>query len=104
MDYEKWFTLFIDKGSNVILISDEENYEKAYNQTISLGSYKIVGYAIYDEIIKDENLNIKVAEYNENTKEDVEKLTSEGAYLLDIREIKEYEETGVISFSSLNNN
>ena len=101
VDYEKWFTLFIDKGSNVILISDEENYEKAYNQTISLGSYKIVGYAIYDEIIKEENLDIKVAEYNENTKEDVEKLTSEGAYLLDIREIKEYEETGVIKEAHL---
>ena len=101
MEYEKWLTLIVEQDTKVILICDQENYEKAYNQTISLGIYKIVGYAIFEEIIKDGNLEIKVAEYNENTKKDVEKLISEGAYLLDIRENKEFEETGIIKGADL---
>jgi len=39
---------------------------------------------------------IQVSEYNENTKADVENLVQNGAYLLDIRDIKEYNQTGII--------
>ena len=101
MAYETWFPAVIKETSNVILICDESNYKEALEKTESLGPYHIFGYAIYDEIIKEENFNIQVAEYNENTKEDVEKLVANGEYLLDIREISEYNETGVIKEANL---
>ena len=62
---------------------------------------KTLGYALYDELIQEASFSIQVAEYNENTKEDVEKLVKNGEYLLDIREVSEYKETGVIENSHL---
>ena len=96
MGYATWFPKLIEDGSKVILICDEDNYITALKQTISLGSYEILGYAIYDEIVKQSDLNIQKAEYNENTKKDIDKLIQKGKYLVDIREVSEYKETGVI--------
>lgn len=101
MAYETWFPAIIQKTSNVVLICDESNYKEALEKTEALGPYHIFGYAIYDEIIKEESFNIQVAEYNENTKEDVEKLVANGEYLMDIREISEYKETGIIKEANL---
>ena len=55
----------------------------------------------YDEITKEREFDIQVAKYNENTKKSVEKLVEDGEYLLDIREVSEYKETGVIKDSNL---
>ena len=101
MSYSTWFPAVVKEGSNVVLISDEQNYKKAIEQTVALGPYNILGYALYDELIQEASFSIQVAEYNENTKEDVEKLVKNGEYLLDIREVSEYKETGVIENSHL---
>ena len=101
MDYDRWLPIFVSKDKKVILICDKDNYEKALKMTKSLGNYNIKGYAIYDELIQEKENNIQVAEYNENTKTDVENLVEKGAYLLDIRDIKEYNQTGVIKNSHL---
>jgi rhodanese-related sulfurtransferase len=99
--YSTWFPSIIKEGSNVVLICDEENYENAIKQTEALGPYHILGYAIYNEIIEKGNLNIQKAEYNENTKEDVEILVRNGEYMVDLREISEFKETGVIKEAEL---
>ena len=101
MDYDRWLPIFVNTDKKVILICDKDNYEKAHSMTKSLGNYKIEGYSIYDELIQENKNNIQVAEYNENTKADVENLVAKGAYLLDIRDIKEYNQTGVIQNSNL---
>lgn len=101
MDYAKWLPSLVNKYSYIILICDEDNYKKAIQSTEELNMYRIIGYAIYDDIIENGVLNIEIVEYNENTKKDVEKLVQKGKYLLDIREIKEFEETGVIKEASL---
>ena len=101
MDYDRWLPIFVNTDKEVILICDKDNYEKAHAMTKSLGNYEIKGYAIYDELIQENEKNIQVAEYNENTKSDVENLVNNGAYLLDIRDIKEYNQTGVIQNSNL---
>lgn len=101
MDYDTWFPIVTKDPSNIVLICDESNYEEALEKTEALGPSEIIGYAIYDEIIKENELEIQVAEYNENTKEDVEKLVENGDYLLDVRRVSEYENTGIIEGSHL---
>ena len=103
MGYSTWFKALIKEGSNVILICDKTNYKDSLKQTEELG-YNIFGYAIYDELIKTDIYDlfeIRVAEYNENTKKDVQKLVDKEKYLLDIREVSEYKETGVIKQAHL---
>ena len=102
MGYSTWFPKLIKEGSKVILICDEDNYANAIRQTFSLGSYVFLGYAIYDEIVSlSGNINIQKAAYQENTKKDIDKLIQKGKYLVDIREVSEYQETGVIKEANL---
>ena len=96
MDYETWFPELIKENSNVVLICDKDNYKEALKKTESLGSYNILGYSLYKEIIKDESIEIEVAEYQKNTKKQVKKLVENGKYLLDVREVSECKKTGVI--------
>lgn len=96
MDYETWFPELIKENSNVVLICDKDNYKEALKKTESLGSYNILGYSLYKEIIKDESIEIEVAEYQKNTKKQVKKLVENGKYLLDVREESECKKTGVI--------
>ena len=96
MDYETWFPDLIKENSNVVLICDRDNYKEALKKTESLGSYNILGYALYKDIIKDESIEIQVAEYQKNTKKQIKKLIENEKYLLDVREVSECKETGVI--------
>ena len=48
MGYSTWLPLVVKKGSNVVLISDKENYENAIKQTLALGPYNILGYVFYN--------------------------------------------------------
>jgi len=57
MDYDRWHPIFVNQDKKVILICDKDNYEKAYTMTKSLGNYEIVGYAIYDELIQENEKN-----------------------------------------------
>ena len=72
-----------------------------YKTNRKLSSYNILGYAIYDEIIKTKLFDINIPLYNENTKREVQKLFDKNEYLLDIREVSEYKETGVIKQAHL---
>ena len=99
--YSTLVPLLINDGSNIVLICDESNYKESLKTTEALGHYKILGYAIYDEIIKEDTLDILVAEYNENTRKEVQKLVDKGKYLLDIRGEQKWKETGVIEEAHL---
>ena len=99
--YSTLVPLLISDGSNIVLICDENNYQESLKTTEAIGHYKILGYAIYDEIIKEDTLDILVAEYNENTKKDVQKLVDKGEYLLDVRGEQKWKETGVIKEAHL---
>ena len=96
-DYDKWFPALIVNGSNIVLICDNNNYQESLETTKKLGENLILGYAVYDEIVKDKILEIQIAQYNENTKASLEKLVEDGKYILDIREQSEKEETGVVN-------
>ena len=52
-------------------------------------------------MIEENKLKIIKAEYNENAKEDVEKLVEKDEYMIDLREISEFKETGVIKEAHL---
>ena len=99
--YEKWFPVIGKEGSSVILICDEDNYKDAINKTISFGRYNLLGYVIYDEIPKQSRFNIKKVVYNENELKLVKELVEAEQYIVDIREIDEYKETGVIKEAHL---
>ena len=100
MDYSKWMTTVVRRGSEVIIISDKDNFGRAIQKAKEAG-YKIFGYAIYDEIVKHVSFAIQKALYKENTKESVEKLVKEKKYILDLREAEEYKETGIVENSKL---
>ena len=96
--YAALFLIVYPIGS---LTKKKEDYKESLKTTEALGHYKILGYAIYDEIIKEDTLDILVAEYNENTRKDVQKLVDKGKYLLDIRGEQKWKETGVIEEAHL---
>ena len=100
MDYSKWMTTVVRRGSEVIIISDKDNFGSAIQKAKEAG-YKIYGYAIYDEIVKHVSFAIQKALYKENTKENVEKLVKEKKNILDLREDEEYQETGIVENSIL---
>ena len=100
MDYSKWMTTVVRRGSEVIIISDKDNFGSAI-QKVKEAGYKIYGYAIYDEIVKHVSFAIQKALYKENTKENVEKLVKEKKYILDLREDDECKETGIVENSIL---
>jgi rhodanese-related sulfurtransferase len=100
MDYSKWMTTVVRRGSEVIIISDKDNFGSAI-QKVKEAGYKIYGYAIYDEIVKHVSFAIQKALYKENTKENVEKLVKEKKNILDLREDEEYQETGIVENSIL---
>ena len=100
MNYTDWMTTVIRRGSDVIIISDKDNYKKAIQQVKKAG-YNIKGYAIYNEIAKFVRKFIQKASYQENTKEFVEKLVKENKNIIDLREIDEIKETGIIEKSKL---
>ena len=100
MQYQKWLPSVVKNGSNVVLICDETNYKESLEQTEAL-HHNIFGYAIFNEIVKDNNFELRAAEYNENTRKDVQKLVDKEKYLLDIREKDEFKETGVIKQAHL---
>ena len=96
-----WLSAVVPEKANVIIITDEKNKDKAINQTLSLNLYNIKGYAIYDEVINDISFNPQIVEYNPNTIESIKEIIEKGETIIDIREISEYKETGVIKEATL---
>ena len=100
INYTQWMNTIVREGPAVTIISDENNYRKAIQKVRDAG-FKIFGYAIYDEIVKQAAFSIQKAEYKENTKESVEQLVKEKKIIVDLREVDEYKETGIVEKSNL---
>ena len=91
-----WLSSVVPSGSDIIIISDKENYQNAINSLIDLKLYNLLGYGIYDEINESSSFFIQKVEYNPNTKESIMEIINNKENIIDIREISEFKETGVI--------
>jgi rhodanese-related sulfurtransferase len=91
----------VPEGSKVIIISDETNYITTLDSFVALGKYKLIGYCIYDKIIQEASFNIQVVQYDPNTFESITKIVEEKQHIIDIREISEFKDTGVIKEAQL---
>ena len=96
MSYSKFFPALIKEGAKVIIITDPEHQKESLEKTSSFNSYNVLGFAIYDEIIQNNSLAVEKVEYNSNTKEEIQKIVDNKGIIIDIREIGEFKETGVI--------
>ena len=96
-----WLSSIVPSGAEIILITDEENYKQAIDSLIELNSYNLLGYAIYNELIQYSSFFIQQVEYDENTKESIQRIVDNGENIIDIREINEFQETGVIEQAKL---
>ena len=96
MSYTTWLPKVIKSNSYVILITDNEHLNESLYMTASLNIYYIIGYALYDELISSNLFNIETIEYNDNTKEEIEKIANYRNVIIDVREINEFKNTGII--------
>ena len=96
MSYSKFFPALIKEGAKVIIITDPEHQKESLEKTSSFNSYNVLGFAIYNEIIQNNSLAVEKVEYNSNTKEEIQKIVDNKGIIIDIREIGEFKETGVI--------
>ena len=98
-----WLPSVVPDGAYVVIISDGENYMDTYDKIKDLGKYRLFGYALYEELINSGLFNIQKVIYNENTLNDIKTIVENNEYIIDIREISEYRETGVIKEAHLIN-
>ena len=96
MSYSKFFPALIKERAKVIIITDPEHQKESLEKTSSFNSYNVLGFAIYNEIIQNNSLAVEKVEYNSNTKEEIQKIVDNKGIIIDIREIGEFKETGVI--------
>ena len=91
-----WISSVIPDASDIIIITDEENYQNAIDSLIELNKYHLLGYVIYNEINISSSFFIQEVEYDPNTKESITQHVANNENIIDIREISEFKETGVI--------
>ena len=96
-----WVDAVVPEMAKVILITDLTNRDATITSFSNLGKFKLYGYCIYDEIIKSASFNIQQIVYDPNTKESITKIVENKGNIIDIREISEYKETGVIKEANL---
>ena len=96
-----WLPLIVPESGHIIIITDNNNYISTLKKYNSLKNYKIYGYCFYDEVIKEVNFDIQRIEYDQNTYESIQNIIKNKGTIIDIREIKEYKETGVIKEAKL---
>ena len=96
-----WLSSIVPSKANIVIITDEENYQNAINSLIDLKLYNLLGYGIYNEINESSSFFIQKVEYNPNTKQSIEEIVKNGENIIDIREINEFIETGVIEQAKL---
>ena len=98
---EKYLPVLIEENSQILLICDKDNYKDALKKVENFGFYKILGYSIYETLTNEGEIYIKNVDYKDSSKKEVDGLLSKGKTILDVREIEEYEKTGVIKGSTL---
>jgi len=96
-----WLYTVIPEMAKVVIITDEQNRDTTIDAFISLQKYEIYGYCIYDKIIKTSSFNIQTIQYDPNTYDSIKTIVDNNENIIDIREIKEYRETGVIKQAKL---
>ena len=96
-----WLYAVVPESSKVIIITDKENKEATLEAFIKLNKYILYGYCLYDDIINSSSFNIQQIQYDPNTFESTSNIINNNENIIDIREIKEYIETGVISIANL---
>jgi len=96
-----WLSSVIPGLANIIVITESSNYMTTLNKIQSLGKYRIYGYCLYEEVTKYPYFTIKKVEYNQNTKESIQDIVNSKGNIIDVREITEYKETGVIKEAKL---
>ena len=74
-----------------------------YDELKALWKYRLFGYILYEELINSGLFNIQKVIYNENTLNDIKTIVENNEYIIDIREISGYHETGVIKEAHLIN-
>jgi len=92
--FKQTIPMIVEKRSNVVVITDNESVVGSVANTTKSFGFNFLGYSLFDEV--SSYFSLEVAEFNENTKKDVEKLVKEGQLIIDIREVYQYKETGVI--------
>ena len=96
-----WLYTVIPEMAKVVLITDEQNRDNTIDSFISLQKYELYGYCIYDKIIQTSSFNIQTIEYDPNTYDSIKTIVDNNENIIDIRENKEYKETGVIKQAKL---
>ena len=96
-----WIDAVVPDMAKSILITDLENKDKTIEAFKTLGKYNFIGYCVYEEIIQQASFNIQQIEYDPNTKESITKIVENKGNIIDIREISEFKETGVIKEAHL---
>ena len=96
-----WLYAVVPESANVIIVTDETNKDATIEAFLKLGKYNLIGYCIYDEIIKSSSFNIQQIEYDPNTYESIKKIVDDNQNIIDIRNVAEYKETGVIEQAKL---
>ena len=96
-----WLSSVVPNLASIIVITESSNYITTFNKIESYGKYKIYGYCFYDEVIKFPYFDIKKIEYNQNTKESIQDIVNSKGNIIDVREVNEYKETGVIKEAKL---
>ena len=92
-----------------LLIIEKNKEEEILKNFFRLGFPNIIGFINYEDYIKENYPSEKILVY-ETTKDSIEKLVKDKKYVIDIREIPEYIETGIIEncqcfpFSTFRNN
>ncbi len=96
-----WLYAVVPESANVIIITDETNKDATIEAFLKLGKYNLIGYCIYDEIVKSSSFNIQQIEYDPNTYDSIKKIVDDNQNIIDIRNPIEYNTTGVIEQAKL---
>ena len=96
-----WLYTVVPEMSQVIVITDATNKDTTLDSFIKLGKYQLFGFCIYDDLIKSASFNIQKIIYDPNTYESISKIVNDNQTIIDIREINEYKDTGVIEQAKL---
>ena len=90
-------------GSEIIIVTDEENKQITIESLIELYSYayKFIGYALFSEITSKNAFDLQVVEFNPNSNENIQQIIEKNENIIDIREINEFKKTGYVKNSIL---
>ena len=96
-----WLYAVVPESANVVIITDATNKDANIEAFLKLGKYNLIGYCIYDDVINSSSFNVQQIEYDPNTYDSIKKIVDENQNIIDIRNVQEYKDTGVIEQAKL---